>query len=104
MASAGWCSAAALGPGKVPNIPPDSLVLVTTNAARSTSSTWVAGLGRGTASTGGRDGLWHGKRRIRGTGEYVFCLFVPVVCSIQQVKFCSADELVGGKGIWSIVM
>lgn len=32
------------------------------------------------------------------------CLFVAVVCSIQQVKFCSADGLVGGKGTCSMVM
>jgi len=104
LASAGWCSAAALGPGKIPRIPPDALALVTTNVAHSTSSTWVASLGVGTASTGGGDGLWRGKRRIRETGKYVFCLFVAVVCSIQQVKFCSVKGLVGGKGTCSMIM
>lgn len=33
MALAGWHSAAALGPGKAPNISPDALFLVTTKAA-----------------------------------------------------------------------
>lgn len=101
LAQAGWHSTAALGPGKAPDTLPDALVLVTTKCC--TSSTWVAGLGGGTARMGGGDGLLPGRRGIRGLVNGL-CLFVPVVWSVQQVKFCMADGLVGGKGKWSMVM
>lgn len=87
LALPGWCSAAALGPGKVPNISPNALVLARTKVAHNSIFTWVAGLGRGPARAGGGEGLCHGRGGIGRTGKYRFCL-VFCCCGLQ----CTAGE------------
>lgn len=98
LAWAGWHSAAALGSGTAPNIPPDALVLVTTNAAPVPLGwlVWVGALPEWEEET---DYCLAGE----GSGGWKMG-FVCLLLSVQQVKFCNADGLVGGKGTWSTVM